>query len=362
MRFSLLPIAPLILMTACASAPPKPPVASTPVGYACDFLPDRPAPAWVQDESPVQGYYLGKGGAGTATSVEAQKQAARASALKSLAESIKVSVNTQTASQTSVKHAGGNEDVAKEVVEITRIGSNLTLQKVEDAGEWLDRKSCTYWARVRLSESALRFERLRELLAEVRDPARALPERREALESAEALLKQIDFTRIPDAEGAEYYATQISREKDAIGAQKSENLAVVWTDGKLPPAIAADLLAALPGGQNFKLAELDCRQTEICVNLARRHGARHLLMARISQVETSGKMGGRSGKLNLEITLTDIRSGKTLWGPIKASESLVTFAEFSEQDWREAAQKAAAAEAFRNPLACLADQKPKTCS
>lgn len=362
MRYRLLSLVPLVLLTACAGSPNKPPLASAPTGYSCEFLPARDAPAWILDESPLSGFYLGKGSAGKAASPEEQKQAARASALKSLAESIQVSINTQTASQTSVKSAGGGENVAREVVEITRIGSNLTLQKVEDAGEWLDRKSCTYWARVRLSESALRFERLRELLTEMRDPARALPERREALEAAEALFKRIDFTRIPDAEGADHYALQLAREKDLLGAQKSESLAVVWIDGQLPPGIAADLLAALPGGQNFKLADLDCRQAEVCINLARRHGARHLLMARVSHAETSGKMGGRSGKLNLEISLADTRSGKTLWGPIKTSENLVTFAEFSEHDWREAAQKAAAAEAFRNPLACLAEQKPKTCS
>jgi len=73
-------------------------------------------------------------------------------------------------------------------------------------------------------------------------------------------------------------------------------------------------------------------------------------------------MGGRAARLDSELTLADARTGKAQWGPKRSSESLLTFGEFSDADWREAAHKLAASETFRPITLCLASIEIKTCS
>lgn len=352
-------------LAACVNTPQKVSEDTAPDPYACNFLPETPAPAWVNDDGlqAAPGYFYGKGSASRATSMAEQTQMSKNSSLKALAQSIQVSVQSSQTSNLIVRRKDNQETFSHEVQDTLQVSSNLTLNKVEPAGQWLDRKNCMLWTRLRISESSLLHERLRALVDSLKNPALPLAERRDTLNSGEALLAKIDFSRVPDSEGHEFYRKLLANEQKAVSALDHDAVAIFLIDQNLPAGLARELLARLPGGRQFVLLEnVDCNVLEACVNLARRHGANRLLFGRLSQRNEPSKMGGRTSQLDAELTLADTRSGKAEWGPNRLSERLLTFGEFTDADWFEALHKIAESETLQPIALCLATTEMKTCS
>lgn len=321
-------------------------------------------PSWVQHTPTEAGYFYAKGTAGVARSFSEQVASAEAAALKALAQSISVSVNSTQRNDMRVKRTDGKESVSRDVSDVTQVRTQLTLQKVEHVGQWLDAASCTLWVQLRVSQNSLRHQRLRDLLARAKESSLAIPDRHEALDVADALLPQIDFAQVADSEGANFFRVQVDKERKSLLAIDNTALAIVIVDRALPASISREALSTLPSGRQFMLLEqAGCDILETCVQVANRHGSRTLLFGRIHQSQSQSMLGGISGKLTLEFTLVDARTGTPLWGPIGNVEPLLTFEEFTETDWREAAKKGASAAVFRPLTLCLAPKAgEKVCS
>jgi hypothetical protein len=331
---------------------------------SCEVQAEAPAPAWMNELAGEAGFVYAKGSASGGSDLAALTRTAEAAALRSLAQSISVMVQSKQGADARVTRIGGKESVFREATDSWQAKTDLTLKMVQPAGHWFDRQTCTQWVRVRVSENAIRHQRLADLLVKANDHSLSIPDRRGLLELADALLGQIDFVKIADSEGPLYFRNQIDKERAALSAIDSDALAIFLTDPKLPAQVRRETLARLPGGRSFLLVEQSsCDNLESCVQLASRYGARLLMFGRISQSQASGMLGGISGQLSLELSLVDSRSGRLIWGPKNSAQPLVTFDRFSESDWVDAAGKAATAEVFKPMSICLTDvQGGKACS
>lgn len=347
------------LLAGCAGNTPERPVAVA----ACDTMPASERPAWVIETAGEPGYFVGKGSAGREATFGEQTRQAQMAALKALAQSIRVSVQSTQRADQRVSVVGGKEHVSRDYRDIMQVSTDLTLQSVEQGGQWLDRSSCTLHVRLRMSESSLRHQRLRGLLATARDQTLPIPERLEALEIAEAVLSKIDFRQVADSEGADFYRAQLHKERASLSAFNSDSVAIIQIARGLPPSLGQDVLGQLPfGGQFVLLERADCDKLEACVQVARWRGAQRLLYGRVTLTQTPAMLGGIAGKLNVELSLADVQTGKPIWGPKTSSEPMLTFEEFGEAEICAATQKAASANVFQPPTQCLSPSpETKTC-
>lgn len=366
------------ILAACGAGTPE--RAETPkASYACDFLPTAPRPAWLDGARTQPGFHIGVGSSAFAPGgPDEQIRLARQNAMTELSHGIEVSVESTLETQLRVAKAGERERIQSEITEVKKVASALTLESVEVADRWLDRGSsqCLLWVRVRVPEStvaemrdrrlhAVRFQRLKAQLAAGRDATKPAGARLESLREASAVLALVDFRHVPQEAPAGFYRAEIDKELRAVEARVAAraNVAVTVVDPGLPASIADGLLSSL-GGNGTPIAALEnttCSDAESCLPLARQAGARQLMLVRVGRTETKGAMGSLKGSLSVEVTAWDVLSGRVVYGPERASEALLSFSQFTEADWNDAAAKLLANRPFGRLTLC-AKPTEKGCS
>lgn len=121
--------------------------------YRCDFLPDKPMPAWVEKRPELPGYYIGVGYSGTRDTAEDQIGASQANALVNLGKEISVSVQS-TFTDTLASDESGKVRQELETVTETRVQELLRDAKIKE--KWLDRKGCILWTLMTVSRESVK--------------------------------------------------------------------------------------------------------------------------------------------------------------------------------------------------------------
>jgi len=123
--------------------------------YRCDFLPERPAPAWISTGWKKSGYYVGVGMAERRATAEEQIEASRQKALNDISGKISVSV-TSTLKDKMVATARGGIQRLEQTIEMeTQTSVKQTLRDVEYEDTWLDRKNCALWTLATVSKESV---------------------------------------------------------------------------------------------------------------------------------------------------------------------------------------------------------------
>ncbi len=115
---------------------------------SCNFMPDAPRPAWINKPS-IPGYYTGVGTASKRDTSEEMIEASQNNAIKEIMKSISVSSKSKTTDVRSTTDSGGvQQDIESETE--TMVEGKLRNVKVKD--KWLDRKDCTLYTYIVVSE------------------------------------------------------------------------------------------------------------------------------------------------------------------------------------------------------------------
>ncbi|MEX1237631.1 MAG: hypothetical protein WD994_05115 [Pseudomonadales bacterium] len=272
---------------------------------ACDFLPERPKPVWVDQYVAIDGAYVAVAPAQRQGDAGRMLRLSRQAAIAALAQTIEVEVSdTLTNSETFMTVEGGST-LAQEVESITRTTTNLVLQEVAIEDTWLDRSSCTLWTRVsvgrgkveKLREKALqdaRLDNFRANIEKARDEARTIESRVTSFEFARLTLAQIDFEALAGSDGQRLHeelrtslrqldqslrALELVRERVASMRRRSEALIADATRASLDQArtVLREILSLSPVGTPgtddgefaaFRLAEIAGSEGNDCLAIS----------------------------------------------------------------------------------------------
>jgi hypothetical protein len=177
-----------------------------------EFRDGGPQPEWVARNVAPEGYYTGVGQAQKGQlPLTDQVALAKQAALRDLAGSIRVSVRSELNLRESAQSVDGKTQSRTDVVSSTQTSTEIELADVRADATWMDARACVVWVRVKVSEAALRLQRLREFFRAAEDAAVPLADRERALEQGRALLPNVDFAAARDGTTREYYETQAAR-------------------------------------------------------------------------------------------------------------------------------------------------------
>jgi hypothetical protein len=177
-----------------------------------EFRDGGPQPEWVARNVAPEGYYTGVGQAQKGQlPLTDQVALAKQAALRDLAGSIRVSVRSELNLRETATGAGGALQSRTEVDSRTQTRVDAELADVEADATWMDARACVVWVRVKVSEAALRLQRLREFFRAAGDAAVPLADRERALEQGRALLPNVDFGAARDGTPREWYETEAAR-------------------------------------------------------------------------------------------------------------------------------------------------------
>jgi ElaB/YqjD/DUF883 family membrane-anchored ribosome-binding protein len=199
---------------------------------SCDFLPGGMQPEWTYDAPAIEGYYVGVGLAEAENSpANEQIERARQSALSDLAGSISVSVRSSLSLDVKQSGTVGDEDIEKNVRQLTETITETSLKDVQVDATWLDRQRCIVWMRVKVSRdmvdemgrrevSAAKLNQLDLHYDQARNNSAGPEERAAALKQAYVLLDEIDFEILRGQQSKRYY----QRLLDSLGSSLSKKV------------------------------------------------------------------------------------------------------------------------------------------
>ncbi len=126
----------------------------------CDYLPATPQPPWVV--SPVQrdDVEVASGSAEITASITFTQalDIARLNALKTLSESLSVSVQSQSQLQTAANLSEDNQPSSQFYQSMVQTVATRTLEGASIVERWLDRRHCTVWTLVGVPKAQLKHE------------------------------------------------------------------------------------------------------------------------------------------------------------------------------------------------------------
>jgi hypothetical protein len=219
---------------------------------SCDFLPIAMQPEWTFEAPAIEGFYVGVGLA-EAEDLSANEQIERAkqSALSDLSSSIRVSVRSSLSLDIKQSTASGDEEVEKNVHQLTETITKTSLQDVEVDSTWLDRKRCIVWVRVKVSRDIVdemgrrevntaKLNQLELHYEQAKNKKSGAEERDVALKQAYVLLDEIDFKVLKDSQSKRYY----QRLLDSLASSLSKKVGAIQEAEKLREQAESLLLKA----------------------------------------------------------------------------------------------------------------------
>ncbi|MDH5610964.1 MAG: LPP20 family lipoprotein [Gammaproteobacteria bacterium] len=219
---------------------------------SCDFLPRAMQPEWTFEAPAIEGFYVGVGLAEAEDlSANEQMERAKQSALSDLSSNIRVSVRSSLSLDIKQKTLSGDEEVEKNVRQLTETITEISLKDVEIDSTWLDRKRCIVWVRVKVSRDIVDEMGRRELNAaklsqldfhyeQARNKKSSAEERDMALKQAYVLLDEIDFKVLNGNQSKRYY----QRLLDGLGSSLSIKMNAIQEAEKLRQQAESLLLKA----------------------------------------------------------------------------------------------------------------------
>lgn len=112
------------------------------LAYTCDFLPEKPAPSWVEKRPEIPEYYVGIGTADMREKVEEQIESSQQNALVNLGKDITVTVQSTFLETVSTDES---DKIRQEVEAVTETKVLELLRGAKIREKWLDRKNCVLW-------------------------------------------------------------------------------------------------------------------------------------------------------------------------------------------------------------------------
>lgn len=129
----------------------------------CHFLPESPAPTWVNNTNKDNDFYYAVGGTSGKKGSEYLEvnnfiNQARQDAINNLASSIRSAIKVSTKRTVVSKKEGKSKaEIRKEVNQKTEVVSQAALSAVIDDARWLDRENCLLWYQVKVSKAGAEF-------------------------------------------------------------------------------------------------------------------------------------------------------------------------------------------------------------
>ena len=340
-----------VLLTSCGSAPK---VENKPIQASCDFLPQKPEPAWVFGDSQIEGFYTGVGDSDASKQTDDATQSARTRALANLSSNIKTNVSQQLNIQ--ISESGSNNDNSKlastDIESQTQSITNSLLENSIRDGLWYDRKGCRVFVRMKVAkkgvedikEKKINKQRLAKANMHFQkslDRKKIHARRMESIEAALKLVEKIDFSMLP-LEDRDHYIKKFRKQQVQLSQQMKSQEVVVITMAKqeLPDSVHKELAFRMTKGiaksQHFYPAP--CENRKSCLEFALDVHAKQLIIVSARTRTSSGAMGSRVGDLTIDAALYDVASQRQLHQFQNQTGQVLTF-DANNMHWEQAVNR-----------------------
>lgn len=316
---------------------------------------DEPKPAWVSNPGYAEaGSFVGIGMATReGRDAEQQNRMATENAYHNLAQQIEVTITAVNAQKVNVT----NQRVQKDESSSVTVSASEVLREVKIKGRWLDVSSCTLHLLMSVSKATIeqtkkekvmrtRLSQVKSLLTTGGDALKT-PDvglRRKALEEAQWLLAEIDFSVLSDELSKEVYGKQLDDiraglSRESLQTEGRTALVVLAKGARLPEAIVSNLYDRAIAQEATLVRLSDCDSEESCKQRAKEKGFSQLTVYTLATQMATSSLGALTGTLTVTKIVHNLARGNVQKGPDTVQADVVGWNR-SAMDWPLAMEKA----------------------